>query len=261
MTERDGAFKPFRVTRRSFLLSAAAVPLAYAAPATTDAPAGTAATVRQPEVGQSWRYAKHDFFTGAMVDTQLDRVSAVGQTIEIESRSEMHQDEPVAYPSWGAPGSRKSMRNESLPHRLPSEIQEPWGMIRVDPHWSQLQVYKKPIPLWPMELRPGWSTTVGTYYKIPDSDETMPWQLTMKAHRWESITVPAGHFTALRYFNLIDFRYTNVSGRVAGQRKETIWFAPAVGRWVVRESSGTFRQDVTEEFSENSYRWELLHWT
>jgi hypothetical protein len=134
-------------------------------------------------------------------------------------------------------------------------------MVLVDPHWSQLQSYQEPIPLWPMELRPGWSTTVGSYYKISDGRETMPWQLTMHVHGWESITVPAGHFTALRYFNLIDFRYPNITGRNAAQRKENIWFAPEIGRWVVRESSGTFRQDVAEEFNESSYRWELLSWT
>jgi hypothetical protein len=127
--------------------------------------------------------------------------------------------------------------------------------------WAQLQVYEKPIPLWPTQLRPGWSTTVGTNYKIPGSDDALPWQLTMHAHKWQSITVPAGNFTALRFTNLINFRFTNISGRNAAQRKETIWFAPEIGRWVVRESSGTFRQDVAEEFNESSYRWELLSWT
>jgi hypothetical protein len=96
---------------------------------------------------------------------------------------------------------------------------------------------------------------------IPDSQQMIPWQLTMHARKWESIEVPAGHFTALRYTNLIDLRYTNVSERVAGQRKENIWFVPEIGRWVVRESSGTFYQDVGEEFNESSYRWELLSWT
>jgi hypothetical protein len=133
-------------------------------------------------------------------------------------------------------------------------------MVIVDPHWNQLQAYEKPIPLWPTKLRPGWSNTVTTYYKIRDSSETMPWQLTMHAQRWESITVPAGQFTTLRYFNLIDFRYTNVSERVAGQRKENIWFAPEIGRWVVRESVGTFREDLGVEVDESSFRWELLNW-
>jgi hypothetical protein len=134
-------------------------------------------------------------------------------------------------------------------------------MVLVDPHWAELQVYKTPIPLWPSELRPGWSTTVDTYYMIPGSEETMPWQLTMRALRWESVTVPAGHFTALHYYNLIDFRFTNVSERTAALRQENIWFAPEIGRWVKRESYGSFRDDVGTEVTEDSYRWELLSWT
>jgi hypothetical protein len=248
-------------TRRDFLLSAAALSIAGAGREAIAGERGGGAKVREPAVGQSWRYARHDFITGAVVDTQVDRVSAIGQSIEIESHSETTKDEPITYPSWGASWSQKYMSRDRPAGPLPGEVQEPWGMVLVDPHWIELQAYENPIPLWPKELRPGWSTTVGTYYKIPDSEETMPWQLTMNAHQWESIAVPAGHFTALRFTNLINFRYTNISGRNAGQRKETIWFAPEIGRWVVRESAGTFRQDVAEEFAENSYRWELLSWT
>jgi hypothetical protein len=249
-------------SRRCFVLSTAVLALGCVVRGTrANAPVGAAATVRQPVVNQSWRYAKHDLVTGTIVDTQIDRVSAVGQSIEIESHSDTIKGEPVRYPSWGTSWLKKHTHRDTPAGPLPSEVQEPWGMVLVDPHWSELQVYENPIPLWPKELRPGWSTTVGTNYKIPDSEETMPWELTMHAHHWESITVPAGHFTALRFTNLINFRYTNISGRNAGQRKETIWFAPEIGRWVVRESAGTFRQDVAEELAENSYRWELLSWT
>jgi hypothetical protein len=249
------------LTRRCFLLSGAALSVGCVGRGTVaNAPLG-AARVRQPAVDQSWRYARFDLVTGLPVDTQIDRVSVVGQSIEIESHSEATKGEPVTYPSWGTTWSQQYAVRDRPAGALPSEVQEPWGMVLVDPHWAQLQVYEKPIPLWPKELRPGWSTTVGTYYKIPDRDDTMPWQLTMDAHQWESITVPAGHFTALRFTNLINFRYTNIAGRNAAQRKENIWFAPEIGRWVVRESSGTFRQDVAEEFFESSYRCELLSWT
>jgi hypothetical protein len=248
------------ITRRAFLLSAAAVS-AGCVTRGTEAPIGAAASVRQPTVGQTWRYAKHDFFTGTIVDTQVDLVTAVGETIQIESHSETTTGRPVRYPSWGATWWQQYMGLDSPVTAVPREIQAPWGMVLVDPHWSELQAYESPIPLWPTQLRPGWSTTVGTYYKIPDSNETMPWQLTMHAERWESITVPAGRFTTLRYSNLIDFRYTNVSERVAGQRKEHIWFAPEIGRWVVRESVGIFREDLGVDVNESSYRWELLNWT
>ena len=250
------------LTRRRFLLSSAALSVGCVGRGTVaNAPIGAAAIVRQPAVDQSWRYARYDLVTGLPVDTQIDRVSAVGRSIEIESHSEATKDEPIRYPSWGAAWQHRFLVRDTPAGRLPSEVQEPWGMVLVDPHWTHLQVYEKPIPLWPTEMRPGWSTTVGTYYKIPDSEETMPWQLTMRAERWESITVPAGNFTALRFYNLIDFRYANVAERTAAQRTEHIWFAPQIGRWVLRESSGTFRESVGYEVKESSYRWELLSWT
>ena len=249
------------VTRRCFLTSAAALTAGCAGrgivPHASDD--GTS-QVREPGVDQSWRYAKRDYFTGSMIDTQVARVSAVGQIIEVESRSESGNDQPTTDAAWGAPWLRKYMSGGRTTGRLPSEVQAPWGMVLVDPHWSEIQVYEKPIPLWPTQLRPGWSITVNTQYKTPESPDELPWQLTMNAHRWESIIVPAGRFLALHYYNLINFRYTNISERVAAQRLEAIWFAPEIGRWVARESTGTFYQDVGERFHETSYRWELLDW-
>jgi len=249
-------------TRREFIFLAAAVSAGCVGreneiPAST----GPAPVVRAPAVGQSWRYAKHDYFTGKVVDTQIDRVTKVGRSVEIESRSEKVEDKPITFPSWGDSWWQEYMGDETAVAPAPTEVQKPWGMIIVDPHWSELQAFEKAIPLWPTQLRPGWSTTVGTQYMIPDSHETMPSQLTMRAQRWESITVPAGHFNALRYYNIIDFRFTNVSERTAALRQENIWFAPEIGRWVVRESFGTFREDVGTEVKESSYRWELLSWT
>jgi len=101
---------------------------------------------------------------------------------------------------------------------------------------------------------------VGTYYKNPNSEETMPSQLTMRAQRWESVTVPAGRFTALHYYNIIDFRFRDALERTAALRQENIWIAPEIGRWVKRESRGIFREDVGFEVKESSYRWELLSW-
>jgi hypothetical protein len=251
------------ISRRDFLfMSAAAVSSRSIARGTaTAAPNGAAAIVRPPSLGQSWRYAKRDQFTGEVVDAQSERVVAVGRAIEIHTRSETNTEKPVKWPNWGAPWLQKYFGLDTSAGPLVNEMQEPWGMVLVDPHWDQLQAYEEPIPLWPSELRPGWSTSVRTYYKIPDSRETMPWQLTMRAERWESISVPAGNFTALRFFNIIDFRFTNVSERTAAQRIEHIWFSPEIGRWVLRESVGHYREDVGYEVTEGSYRWELLEWS
>jgi hypothetical protein len=250
-------------TRRDFIWCAAAISAGCAARGTkTQAPSGTDAhAVRPPAVGQSWRYAKHDYFTNKVVDIQIDRVTKIGKSVEIESHSEATAIKSITYPSWGDRWWHEYMNTDAPTTGAPIEVQEPWGMIVVDPHWSELQAFEKAIPLWPAELRPGWSTTVGTYYRIPNSEESMPTQLSMRAQLWESITVPAGHFTALRYYNIIDFRYKNSDERTAALRQESIWFAPEIGRWVMRESRGTYREDVGYDVKESSYRWELLSWT
>jgi len=106
--------------------------------------------VRQPVVGQSWRYAKRDIFTRKQVDVELDRVAAVGSTIDIDS---MIEGGPPAHAARGW-GSDWLYTGQFRPAAaLPIEIQRPWGMILVDPHWGQLQVYETPIPLWPSQLK------------------------------------------------------------------------------------------------------------
>ena len=248
-------------SRRTFLVSVGTLSAGYIARATTvNAPVGASTIVRPPAVGQSWRYAQHDYFTSQLVDTQTDRVSMVGASIEVESHFETARGAPKIYPSWGESWWRKYM-GEAARFGGPIEIHRPWGMVVVDPHWSELQSFEQAIPLWPLQLRPGWRTTIGTDYMIPSSHETMPWQLTMRAERWESVTVPAGRFTALRCYNIINFRFTNVSERTAAQRIEHFWLVPEIGRWVRRDSVGTFREDLGSEVKESSYRWELLDWT
>ncbi len=249
-------------TRRDFLYLAAAASVGCVARGVnTSTPGGPAPVVRSPAVGQSWRYAKHDYITGEVVDTQIDRVSKIGESIELQSRSETAEDKPITYPSWGESWRHNYVPADPAGSGVPIEIQKPWGMVVLDPHWSEMQAFKKAIPIWPSELRPGWSTIVSTYYRIPGSEEAMPWQLTMNAQRWESVTVPAGRFIALRYFNFIDFRFSVFTERTAAQRIEHVWFAPEIGRWVMRESLGSFHEQLGTEMKEGSYRWELLSWS
>jgi hypothetical protein len=250
------------ITRRDFIYLATVASAGCAARgAEMPSPSVSPPTVRAPAVGQSWRYAKHDYFTGRIVDTQIDRVSKIGRSVEIESHSETAGDKPITLPSWGDSWWQEYMGNAAALAPIPTEVQKPWGMIIIDPHWSEIQAFEKPIPLWPSQLVPGWSVTVGTYYKDPNSQEKMPSQLTMRAQHWESVTVPAGHFNALRYYNIIDFRFNNASERTAAIRQENIWLAPEIGRWVKRESRGIYREAVGYEVKESSYRWQLLSWT
>jgi hypothetical protein len=252
-----------KLTRRYFLLSAAALPVGCALRRSgADAPAPNDANIRQPSAGQSWRYAKRNTFTGGFVENQIDTVNTVGTSVSIDSRSEAEANNDKAH--WGLAWLHKNFAEHRLSVALASEIQEPWGMILVDPHWSEIQVFEAPIPLWPTQLRPGWHSHFNTQYKTPSHDESgLDWAQTISAHGWETITVPAGRFSALRFTNLINFTSTD-SARTASKRRESIWFAPQVGRWVARESMGSYLladSVIDQPYNEPSFRWELLEWT
>jgi len=248
------------MSRRAFLVGSAALPLGCAvgrAPPTSSATAD-AATVRPPAVGQSWRYAKHDLFTRALVDTEDHRVASVGETVVISDETEATAAGTAGSLAW----LKKYFSRPSGARALPSEIQGPWGMLLVDPHWSQVQVYETAIPLWPTRLEPGWHTHFVVHYNTADQTG-LPWEQSMKAEDWEMVTVPAGRFRTLRYLNVINFTSSDLS-RSNSIRRETVWFAPQIGRWVARESSGTYYFDEStadDQNKESSYRWELLSWT
>ena len=77
-----------RVTRRSFLLSSAVLSVDGLRLGTAaNARIGIEAQVRLPAVGQSWRYAKHDRVAGTLIDTEINRVSAVGRLIAQRARA------------------------------------------------------------------------------------------------------------------------------------------------------------------------------
>ncbi len=250
------------VSRRSFVISAVALSSGCAIGESAKRAVGAAPLARLPQVGQGWRYTKRDQLTGSLVDTESHRVNAIGDTIEVEISSEARPDRSDRV-FWDPFSLLKHPRAATPPRPLPSEIQKPWGRVAVDPHWSETVAFKNAIPLWPMVLRPGWSSRVRTDYLTPDAKSAKTWQLSMHAHEWESISTPAGEFKALRYTNLIDFESQDVFRR-SSQRRETIWFVPEIGRWAIRESVGTYyHEDSVDDqmLTEAAYRWELQSFT
>ena len=191
--------------------------------------------VRAPQVGQEWVYSKKNVFNGKELAIITERVSSVGDQIAIS-------------------------RTTADGGQLPSEIQGPWGMISTDPHWSRVISYNPAIPLWPQNLSGNWSKQVNTKYEIAGySGNFYNWTLYMSSSGWEQITVPAGTFFALRFQNLINFENADPN-KVDCIRKETIWFAPQIGRWVARESTGSCRiqGQISVESHEDSIQWQLL---
>jgi hypothetical protein len=226
------------LSRRTFITSAALAPVACGMPLSYErgTPVGQPnplPAVRAPQVGQEWTYVKKDVFNGKILGVIKERVASLGSSITIE-RSE----------DGGM---------------LPSEIQSPWGFVSVDPQWPKLMSFSPTLPLWPLELSTGWSKQFNTKYSIPGySESRMNWQEYMSVQGWEQITVPAGVFIALRFQNLINFENSD-SSLVDCIRRETVWFAPQIGRWVAREGSGSYliEGSIGAVLQEGSYQWQL----
>jgi hypothetical protein len=228
------------LSRRTFIASAALLPVACGT--TLSYERGTPVvqpnpipSIRLPQVGQEWTYIKRNAFDGKNLGIFTERVASIGTTIVIE-------------------------RSEAGGVLLPSEIQGPWGMVQVDPQWPKLLSFNPAIPLWPQELSATWSKQFNSKYKLAGySDSAYGWQEYMGAHGWEQITVPAGTFLSLRYQNLINYE-SNDDNKVNCIRKETLWFAPSIGRWVARESTGSYMiyGEIGAPIQEDSLQWQLI---
>jgi hypothetical protein len=227
------------LSRRTFIASATLLPVACGAPLSYErgipvSQPNPSPQVRPPQVGQEWTYLKRNVFDGKNLGLVTERVVSLSSTIVIERSSDDGE-------------------------RLPSEIQGPWGMVQTDPQWSKLISFSPAIPLWPEELKASWNKQFTTKYSIGGySDGGLTWQEYMSAHGWEQITVPAGTFLTLRYQNLINYE-SNDDNRVNCIRKETLWFAPSIGRWVARESSGSYMIEgqLGMPILEDSLQWQL----
>jgi hypothetical protein len=200
----------------------------------------TIPAVRAPALGQQWVYEVRNYFNGELVDVVTETVVEVGPTVRITRHGE----------KLGP---------------LPDEIQEPWGMNLQDPNWTPPQRFLKAVPLWPEQLVPGWSGFYRTRYQVvgfPDND--FYWGLNIDAKAWNRVKTIAGEFDALHYVNTADFFESNDWFRFASIRRETAWFAPEVGRWVVRERFGEYlwmgARGWSESMKEDYLRWELVSW-
>jgi len=227
-----------KLSRRTFIASAALLPVACGSPLSYEhgvsvSPPSPAPWVRPPQIGQEWSYLKQDAFSGKTLGSITERVSSVARNIVIE-----RQEDGML---------------------LPNEIQIDWGYVSIDPQWPKVLNFSPALPLWPKELSVGWSKQFFTKYSILGyQDDRLTWQEYMEVKGWERITVPAGEFVALRYENTISYQSEDPN-KTNCLRKEIIWFAPEIGRWVARETSGSFQiqGQLGNVNREGSYQWQL----
>ena len=195
--------------------------------------------VRPPKVGQEWVYQVRNVFNQEIVDVVTEKVVSVGSQIRIA-------------------------RSGAKAGPLPDEIQSPWGFVLQDPHWQPTQKFSNPIPMWPPHLQVGWHEFFTTQYQIPAyPNGRYYWGFEMTAAQWMRIQVPAGQFLVLQVHNEIPNFVSNDLFRVGNQRQEDLWFAPEIGRWVIRRSSGRYITSGVywvNAFWEDYLEWQLISW-
>ncbi len=195
--------------------------------------------LRLPRVGQQWVYVVRNVFNQEVVDVITEQIVYVGDQVIIQ-------------------------RSGAKLGSLPDEIQEPWGYVLQDPHWSPSQKFLTKIPLWPEQLNPGWSGFYRSRYQVlgyPDSD--FYWGLNIDAIAWEQVKSAAGNFLVLKYTIDIPYFQSNDPFRIVNTRNEDVWFSPDIGRWVYRRGYGRYLTPGlrwSEAYWEDYLEWELLSW-
>jgi len=197
-------------------------------------------TVRAPLVGQQWVYEVRNVFNGELVDILTETIVEVGPRVRIE-------------------------RQGKKLGKLPDEIQAPWGRIAEDPHWTPPQVFTKAVPLWPEQFTSKSSSFYPSRYQVLGNIENdYYWGLSIDAKGWSRIKVIAGEFDTLYFTNTADNFQSDDWFRMVSNRREKVWFAPEIGRWVMRESFGEYlwlgSSGWADSILEDYLRWELISW-
>ena len=212
---------PRRTWLRALALApAAGLPLAGCALAPASGLPPAPAPAQQPpaprvRVGDRWRYAETNAFSGERIAEVAHEVVEAGERIRIrltDSRGRPRFDEVYA---------------------------RPWAVL-TEATFDYPQTYEQPMPLVPEPIAAGAGSRLRTHYRVSDSSLRYDWQQWIDAPAWERVRVPAGEFDALRVERRIWFTHTD-HNRFDSVRRDVLWYAPAVERWVRREWTGWYR--------------------
>ena len=232
------------ILKRRSLLALLALPtgcaIQYLPPLTTSASSrsGPAGSVRAPALGQSWTYSQFNFYNSQLLDTVTEQVVSVDGGTRISRRSKNNTD-------------------------LGDEFQPVWGQVKQDPYWDLRQTYEVPMPLWLDNLKSGTSQVNDTHYQSGSSSFRYWISTRTSLAAWEKVVLPGGTFEALRIDKFIRMSHRDIS-RIDTVRRDTFWFAPEIGRWVVRETNGEFifsGKKGGRTGREDHFRWQLESWT
>lgn len=191
--------------------------------------------VRAPALGQRWSYRVLNFYNGEVVDTVEETLSSL---------------DPITL-------TRQSARHGELP----SEIHTAWGQVRQDPLWDLVQTYDTPLPLWPPTLTLGAAQAIDTGYRAGTSSFKLWISVQSRVAAYERVSLASGEFDTVRIDQFIRLTHYD-SSRQNFTRRDMMWLAPSLGRWVARETQGEYFGSGRRPnlYREDHLRWEIEHW-
>jgi hypothetical protein len=112
-----------------------------------------------------------------------------------------------------------------------------WTVI-TESTFDRPMTYEAPMPVVPPAGQRGTLLST-THYRVADWNDRLRWQQRLWVDRLETVQVPAGRFDSVRIVRVIAFQHADTF-RLGSERVDTLWYAPAVKRWVLRDWRGDF---------------------
>ncbi|WP_018410952.1 DUF3108 domain-containing protein [Methyloversatilis thermotolerans] len=138
----------------------------------------------------------------------------------------------------------------------------PW-VVAQDTVYDRDNRYEPPLPVLPTVLEPGVRESWQSMVIDDPKDRARRWHVQLDVLGEERVTVPAGEFDALRIRRLIKFEHPDFF-RMFSERREELWYAPEIRRWIRREWSGSYQQRMRSRaplLREDWIVWELQTFT
>jgi hypothetical protein len=219
--------------------SVAALGAGCAGPPTVPPPAG-AEPLPTPslQVGDRWRYLLINRYNGSVIGETAVTVTAVTPEIRL----------------------RVDAGGGSTP--VEERYADAWSVL-TDATYDSRITFETPVPVVPPGARTGLSLNTATRYRSDLSNDVLAWSQRLRVTGWERVQVPAGPFDAMRIERLISFKHPDVF-RFDPIRTDVLWYAPQVGRWVMREWTGNYMsggpQPMRSRSLEDRIQWQLSAW-
>jgi hypothetical protein len=189
-------------------------------------------------IGDRWRYVMINRYNGSAVGETVVEVVAVSPEIRLR-----------VDPGGGAAPTEE-------------RYADPWSVL-TDATYDSVVTFETPVPVVPPGARTGLTLSTGARYRSERSNDVLAWNQQLRVSGWERVQVPAGAFDALRIERMIRFKHPDVF-RFDPVRTDVLWYAPAVGRWVMREWTGNYMsggpQPMRSRSREDWVQWQLKAW-